>query len=145
LAHLAYLDAFVPNDGQCMFDLQPEEARVRMKEEARTVGNGWGIPPIELSQDMSESDLAWASERLVMQPIMTFEEPIHLTGVYETLPRTYIHTTLPREFDIFSPFAMRAQKEPGWSYRETYAGHNAQITAPEALASMLDDIAAEEA
>ena len=145
LAHLVYLDAFVPRDGQCMFDLQPEEARDRMREEARTVGAGWGIPPIDLSPNMSEADLAWAGSRLVMQPMMTFEEPIHLTGVCETLSRTYIHCTFPREVDIFGQFAMRARKEPGWSYREINASHNAQITAPEALAALIDDIAAEEA
>jgi pimeloyl-ACP methyl ester carboxylesterase len=142
VARVVYLDAFVPRDGQSMFDLQPEEARVRMGEEARTVGAGWMIPPIALPPDMSEADLAWASPRMVMQPIMTFEEPIHLTGVWETLPRTYIYCTPPREGDIFGQFAIRARNEPGWTYREIAASHNAQITAPEALAALLDNVAA---
>jgi pimeloyl-ACP methyl ester carboxylesterase len=141
LAHLVYLDAFVPRDGQSMFDLQPDGARFRMREEARTIGAGWKIPPIPLPPGTSEADLSWAGPRMVMQPIMTFEEPIHLTGVWDTLCRTYVYCTPPREGDTFGPFAMRARKEPGWTYREIAASHNVQITAPEALAALLDDIA----
>jgi len=142
VAHLVYLDAFVPRDGQSMFDLQPEEARVRMREEARTVGGGWRIPPIDLPPDMSEADVAWVMPRQVMQPIMTFEAPIRLTGAYETLPRTYIYCSPPREGDIFGKFAKRARSEPGWTYREIDSSHNAHITAPEALAALLNEIAA---
>src|SRR5262252_605170 len=41
LAQLVYLDAFVPRDGQCLFDLLAAETRTRMREAARTVGDGW--------------------------------------------------------------------------------------------------------
>ncbi|MGZ3359941.1 MAG: alpha/beta fold hydrolase [Xanthobacteraceae bacterium] len=45
IAQLVYLDAFVPRDGQNLFDLQPVEARTRMRELARTDGEGWRLPP----------------------------------------------------------------------------------------------------
>jgi pimeloyl-ACP methyl ester carboxylesterase len=140
LSRLVYLDAFVPRDGQSLFDLQPEETRGRMQDAARTAGAGWRIPPNPMPPDTSEADVAWAGPRRVMQPIRTFEEPIHLTGVCETLPRTYIYCTRPAEGDVFSQFAARAQSEPGWVYREIDASHNPHITAPEALAGLLNAV-----
>ncbi len=141
IRRIVYLDAFVPRDGQSLFDLQTEEARAGMREGARKAGEGWGIPPMELAPDMSEADVAWAEPRRVMQPILTFEEPIRLTGRCETLPRTYIYCTRPREGDLFRQFAQRARSEPGWTYREIDASHTAQITAPEVLAALLDEAA----
>src|SRR6516162_4598613 len=45
VAQLIYLDAFVPRDGQSLFDLQLAEARERMRTLARTAGDGWKLPP----------------------------------------------------------------------------------------------------
>jgi hypothetical protein len=78
----------------------------------------------------------------MMQPIRTFEEPIHLTGVGQRLPRTYIYCTRPTEGDVFGQFAARARSEPGWSYREIDASHNPHLTAAEVLAGLLNAVAA---
>jgi pimeloyl-ACP methyl ester carboxylesterase len=61
LAQLVYLDAFVPRDGQCQFDLQSAETRGRMHEAARTVGDGWRVPPNPVPPDTSEADVAWVT------------------------------------------------------------------------------------
>ena len=45
VAQLVYVDAFVPRDGQCLFDLLGAEGSARMREAARTVGDGWRTPP----------------------------------------------------------------------------------------------------
>ena len=43
LSHLVYLDAWVPTDGQGMFDLMPPERRDGYREAARGSGEGIGI------------------------------------------------------------------------------------------------------
>jgi len=48
IAQLVYLDAFVPHNGQSLFDLQPAEARARMQELARSDGEGWRLPPTQM-------------------------------------------------------------------------------------------------
>ena len=45
LAHLVYLNALVPEDGQSVFDLLPLGMRERFEEAARSAGDGWRIPP----------------------------------------------------------------------------------------------------
>jgi hypothetical protein len=42
---------------------------------------------------------------------------------------------------VFRQFAERARAEPGWQYLEIDASHNPHITAPDALAALLDEIA----
>jgi pimeloyl-ACP methyl ester carboxylesterase len=140
LAALVYLDAYVPRDGQCQFDLVLPEARARMCELARTIGDGWRIPPNPVPPDTSETDVAWVMARRVMQPLKTFEQPLHLAGAGERLPKSYIYCTRPAPGDVFRRFAERAHRE-GWNYCEIDASHSPHITAPTVLATLLDKIA----
>ena len=142
LAQLVYLDAFVPSEGQCQFDLQSAETRSRMHEAARTIGDGWRIPPNSVPPDTSEADIAWVTPRRVMQPLKTFEEPLHLTGAGERIPKAYIYCTRPAPGDVFRQFAERARSETGWRYFEIDASHSPHVTAPTSLATLLDNIAA---
>jgi pimeloyl-ACP methyl ester carboxylesterase len=80
IAQLIYLDAFVPHDGQSLFDLQPPDARARMRELARTDGEGWRLPPTQMPADTPDADVAWASGRRRPQPVRTFEQPLRLAG-----------------------------------------------------------------
>ena len=79
LRRLVYLDAFVPRDGQSLLDLLPADVRERMREAARTAGEGWRVPPNPVPPDTSETDLAWLMPRRVMHPLRAFEEPIRPT------------------------------------------------------------------
>ena len=137
---LVYLDAFVPRDGQSVFDLHPPEVRDRMRGAAQRDGEGWLVPPNPPPPDTPAADLAWMAPRRLPHPIRTFEQPIRLSGEVERLPRTYIYCTRPGPGDGFRQFAQRARTEAGWQYREIDSSHNPHITAPEALATMLDDI-----
>ena len=139
IARLVYLDAFVPRDGQSVLDLQPPEIRERIVR-AVLDGDGWRMPPNPPPPDTPREDLEWMTPRRMGQPAKTGTQPIRLTGAVERLPRTYIYCTQPRPGDVFRSFAERAQAE-GWQYFEIDASHNPHITAPDALASMLDEIA----
>ena len=50
IAQLVYLDAFVPRDGQSLFDLQPAEARTRMREEGARGGEAFHAPAHAVEQ-----------------------------------------------------------------------------------------------
>jgi pimeloyl-ACP methyl ester carboxylesterase len=142
LAQLVYLDAYVPRDGQCQFDLLSAETRARMHEAAHTVGDGWRIPPNPVPPDTCEADVAWLTPRRVMQPLRTFEQPLHLTGAGERLPKSYIYCARPAPGYVFRQFAERARSETGWRYFEIDASHSPHVTVPTLLATLLDNIAA---
>jgi pimeloyl-ACP methyl ester carboxylesterase len=48
LAHLVYLDALVPQDGQSVLDIIGPFWSARFEERARTFGDGWRLPPPSL-------------------------------------------------------------------------------------------------
>jgi pimeloyl-ACP methyl ester carboxylesterase len=137
---LVYLDAFVPRDGQSLLDLLPADVAERMRESAKTAGDGWRVPPNPVPPDTSEADLAWLMPRRVMHPLRAFEEPLRLTGPEGAVPRTYIYCTRIAPGDVFGPFAERARREAGWEYLELEASHSPNVTAPEALAALLDKL-----
>ena len=143
IAQLIYLDAFVPDDGQSLLDLN-ETARPQMRELAKA-GDGWRVPPNPTSPDTPPADLEWLSERRVDMPIRCFEMKLKLHGGELTLPRSYIYATRITPADTFGPFARRARSEPGWRYYEIEASHSPNVTAPEALMALLQQIVAERA
>jgi pimeloyl-ACP methyl ester carboxylesterase len=144
IAQLIYLDAFVPRDGQALFDLISPIARRGMQENAKA-GDGWRVPPNPITPDTSEADAKWLAERRLPQSIKCFEAPVRLRDTEITLPRSYIYCTRVTPADSFRPFAERAKSERGWRYYEIDASHSPHVTAPETLAALLEVIVAKRA
>jgi pimeloyl-ACP methyl ester carboxylesterase len=140
IATLVYLDAFAPRDGESVFDVLPPATRDQ-RQAGATDGDGWRIPPGPMPPDTPEADRAWADPRRVPQPAKTFSQKLQLKNGSLTLPRHYIYCTRRPPDDRFRPFYDRAQRE-GWGTYEIDASHNPHITSPEALAALLDTIAA---
>lgn len=134
---LVYLDAFVPRHGQGVFDLvTPEERERRLNG----VVDGWRLPPSPVPPDTSPRDAEWITARRMHQPLACFQEPLLLANGEPKLPRFYIYAQRHNPGDPFRPFYERAKKE-GWTTFEMDASHSPHVTAPEALADILDGIA----
>jgi len=143
IAHLVYLDAFVPRHGQSCFDLIGAAGRERALGAMRAADpEGWRLPPNPLPPDTSAEDVAWANPKRMPQPVRTFEQPLVLGGAVERLPRTYVYCTRSGPGDVFRQFAAATRDAAGWRYRELDASHNPHITMPETLAGLLDEVAA---
>lgn len=141
IARLIYLDAFVPKNGQSLFDLVPAEQSARQRLSAVN-GDGWRVTPNPSPDDTSPEDLAWIASRRVPQPLKCFDQPLTLTDGDLTLPRSFIRA-MRNTHGPFGKFADRAQAEPGWGYYEIDASHSPNITAPDALMALLNVIIAE--
>jgi pimeloyl-ACP methyl ester carboxylesterase len=138
IARLIYVDAFVPEDGHCLFDLVPVSAQRRFRE-ACTEGDGWRVPPMDMPPDTPSVDRDWSMPRRRPHPIAAFEEPLRLSGG-ALPPRAYVYCTRIGSEDTFGPFAARARAEH-WPYADIDASHNPHITAPRELCSILDSLA----
>jgi pimeloyl-ACP methyl ester carboxylesterase len=139
VSHLVYIDAFVPDDGQCLLDLLPGSEPQRMRQLAKS-GDGWRVPPNPTPPDTPPADVEWLTARRVDMPIKCFESPLKLHGGELTSPRSYIYATRKSPVDAFGPFAKRAKSDPGWRYFEIDASHSPNVTAPEALMALLEEI-----
>lgn len=140
VTQLIYIDAFVPQDGQSLLDLN-EVARPRMQELSKT-GDGWRVPPNPTPPDTPAADLEWLTARRVDMPIRCFETKLSLQGGPLTLPRSYIYATRIAPADTFGPFASMTKNDAAWRYYEIDASHSPNVTAPEALMALLQRIAA---
>ncbi len=140
LSRLVYLDAFAPRDGQSLLDLLGPQGRAERLEDARRNGEGWLLSANPMPADTTEADQAWAMPRRGKQPLKTFDQPVRLTGAVDRLPRSYIYCTRTSPGDPFRPFAERARRESGWQCFDLDASHSPHITAPRALADLLEKI-----
>ena len=133
ITRLIYLDAFVPDDGQSLFDLtgqSPEQSRAAAVD-------GWRVAPNPSPPDTPPDDLPWIAARRMHQPIETLAQPLELTQGPLTLPRHYILCT---KSDAFTRYAEKA-RGAGWPVYELDASHNPHITIPEELTNLLERIA----
>jgi ribulose-5-phosphate 4-epimerase/fuculose-1-phosphate aldolase len=129
IRHLVYLDAFVPADGQSLFDLGggPRQS---------APPSDWRLPPLQSSQPLD----AWHERRRAPQPRATFEEQVRLSAPIESRPfsLTYIVATgRPDPGPVFDATAERLRGNPRWTVREIAGGHSMNRTNPEGLASLL--------
>ena len=147
IGHVVYLDAFVPGDGQSVFDLVAADRRQILEELAKTEGSGWLLPrfappPWEtIVRDMwgvkDDGDVRWMLERLVPTPLGHFQDPVRrVNPAAEQLPRTYIRCP-PFPNARFDQHAEMARRTEHWNFRELSTSHHPAITAPESLTDLL--------
>ena len=138
IAQLIYLDAFVPEDGQSLFDLS-EPTREHQRGLAKG-GDGWRVPPMSPPPDTSPADIEWLTGRRVDMPIKCFETKLKLEHGEPAMPRSYIYCKRIPPGDVFGQFAKRTKSEEGWRYFELDASHAPNVTAPGALMKTLQEI-----
>jgi pimeloyl-ACP methyl ester carboxylesterase len=141
ITRLVYLDAFVPGHGQSLFDLLPAAERERRQGQSSANGDGWLLPPNPPPPDTAPEDIAWIVPRRRWQPIACFTQPLILQNPDTSPPRSYIYCTRLGPGDPFGQFARRFRSDPAWRFYELDASHSPNVTAPEALVRLLDQIA----
>jgi pimeloyl-ACP methyl ester carboxylesterase len=113
LARLIYLDALLPRDGECLYDMFPPEVRAEEEEAARLHGEGWRIPPG-----------SGGDPRAVPMPLKPCQQALRLSGTgSRTVPGVYVHCTVKSGWDFCAPLADRA-RERGWPVYELATGHS---------------------
>ncbi len=146
IAHLVYLDAVAPHDGQSMADTAPLLGTM-LRREANKNGDGWRVNPPHQRGGLygvtQEPDLSLVRSKVTPQSLKTFLQPLHIThkDAVAAISHTYIECTrrgviiwLMRR--IFMRRSLLASA-PGWNWRKLASGHDAMIIAPQAVADLL--------
>jgi pimeloyl-ACP methyl ester carboxylesterase len=147
IAHLVYLDTFVPCDGESMVDVSPVVIWLLRKQ---AQGDGWRIPSHGDYGVTTEPDRSWVLRSVTPQPLKTLEQPLHLNNpaIVSTKPRTHIECTgsgdilsrlRPLLRHLLAPRAL-PPTEAGWRLRQLPTGHDAMITMPRELADLLLEV-----
>jgi pimeloyl-ACP methyl ester carboxylesterase len=130
---LVYLDAFVPENGQCLHDTLPPEAREQQIEAARTVGEGWKTPPIPAETfNVNPQDRDWVERQSTLHPLACFQQPLRLTGALNRIANiTYVLAT-GWSSSPFPQFYEKA-KARGWKTLTLPCGHDVMVDQPEGI------------
>lgn len=139
LRGVVYLDAFVPADGQSLHDTLPADQREMQLELAKSVGEGWRVPPIPAEVfNVNLSDRAWVDAQCTPQPLATFQQGI----VRRDLPAarsTYIFAA-DWAGSPFGQFRDHAAAN-GWHKVDMQCGHDVMLDRPEDLTRVLLEVA----
>ncbi len=134
---LVYLDAFVPEDGEAVFDIVLPDRCKALETAAREHGEGWRIPPPPAADwGVTDANLqAWLDRLSVAHPMATMTQPIRLTGA-TVAERHYVVAT---RYDPspFQRYAVAFDGMPGWTVYSIDEGHMLPVTAPEEVCRIL--------
>ncbi|MFF0487392.1 alpha/beta fold hydrolase [Nocardia sp. NPDC004068] len=139
IAHLVYLDAMVPEDGETAADVLP--VTKAMIDLALASESGWRVPPPPempaphgLFGVTDPDDIAWLRTMMSDQSVRCLQQPVRLDNpAVNLLPRTHIHCT------ITPPGLERrpVPDQPPARVRELPTGHDCMITMPAELTELL--------
>jgi pimeloyl-ACP methyl ester carboxylesterase len=145
IAHLVYLDTFVPRDGESLADMS-QIVGWALRKQAQAHGDGWRIDPRGTYGVTTEPDQSWVRSKVTPQPLKTFEQPLHLKNpaIVSAKPRTHICCTGAGFFrSLVRRLLVRRAlppREEGWRLRQLPTSHMAMITMPRELADVLLEV-----
>ena len=130
---LVYLDAFLPEDGQSLFDISFEGSLERFVESQKPTP---GLVPFMGAPGASNAAPSGQSRRKPdLHPLLTLTEPVRLDGSERAIGRrTYILATRRPGFQRFYD---RVKDQDGWTAKTIDTGHAVMLEDPEGLARLL--------
>ena len=132
VASLVYLDAFVPENGQSLFNLLPPEAYL-----ATVPGQDWVVlPPTSAVFGLKRPEvIALWEGKTVAHPLATLTQPLQLTGgIGRVRQKTYILATDPPRF---TQFYDKLKDNPAWTVHTLPSSHFIQLEMPDELTAIL--------
>lgn len=158
IAAVVYLDTGPLPDGWSMLDFVPPAERARLERMVDEVGDGWRLPfpgvdhlgALSAVADFDEATRDALTRRAVAQPFGTYRQPIRLTrefsGEYERVAIVAGGFGMPaaqlRAIIASGAGAFAAMTGPDWRFVDLDSGHWPMLTAPDRLATLLEDISA---
>ena len=142
IRQLIYLDSLIVQNGQCAFDLlEPDVVQGRLQA-AQANGGVWIEPPPPVFFGVSDPEQqVFLQGRLTPHPLGTYTSPLQLQHpVGNGLPTVYVHCTQP----LYGGLTQTRDwvRASGMRQVELATGHDAMVSAPAALASLLLELSA---
>ena len=141
VAHLVFLDAFVPRSGETVFGHLRGEGRSKIE-----LGEEWLLTgPAREYDDPAEAK--WMALRRTAHPRACFTEPVFLAKPLEDFgfSRTYIKATQAAAGDVGNDAFWRAAKHAAnsaaWRYFEVASNHMLASNKPQETAQLLLGVA----
>jgi len=127
---LFYLDAFLPKDGEALWDIADDAARAHYIDAQRD--SPGMIAPFS-------GPPGTTPRRLSRHPLLTLTEPVRFTGAEaQVRHRTYVYATRDAP-TVFTKFHEEVRADPAWKVATVPTGHVVMADDPDALVALLLD------
>jgi pimeloyl-ACP methyl ester carboxylesterase len=139
IRQLVFLDAVVLDHGETAFSRLPPGVAAARISQAMETSNGLTIPvpPASAFGVTEPAQVALLERYCTPHPLRTFDSPMILNGpIGGDIPKAYIQCVDP----VYVPLQTSrdfVRPRKGWAWDEIATGHDAMLSAPDALAAML--------
>ncbi|MDX8481855.1 alpha/beta hydrolase [Mesorhizobium sp. VK24D] len=132
---LVYLDAYVPKDGEAIWDYMGDERRKVLLRDAEPYrGHAVAAPPPS-HFGVDPRNQAWVADKMTPQPMLTLTQPIRLrTDQSRIGKRIYVFAKGPSSMEGWYP---ELKTDPAWEVLATECGHDQMVDAPDQVAEIL--------
>lgn len=142
IAGMVYLDAFLPQSNQSLWDLAGPEATAAQMKAAQDNDGGKSVPrPFIPTQNAPEAD-KWI-KMFVPHPVGCMSEKFVSVRAPEkrTWPQRHYILCTQYKGSVFHNFARQVQGAKGWDYSEFDALHDVVRSHPQMTADRIDEVA----
>ena len=122
---IVYVDAFLPKDGQSLWDLTSEWEHNHYIDSQKSMPGA--VAPLP----------GLAHPLMSAQPLLTLLEAVRFTGEEAKVAQKCYVFASAWQPTPFAAFAQQVAKDPEWSYHKAVAGHDVMSDQPEQLLSIL--------
>jgi pimeloyl-ACP methyl ester carboxylesterase len=132
ISAIVYLDAFLPADGQSLFDI------------THTVNPPVtpSVPPHPAAYfHVNAADSAWVDSKLTPHPTGCFTKRLKVTGACQNIAKkVYIRAPLFK-MPVFDGFLEQCRADRSWNTETVTCGHDVMIDQPGVLTAILENLA----
>lgn len=121
---IVYLDAFIPQSGQALVELNGDGARAAIEQRALATG-GYLPPP------------ARCDAKCTKQPAKTFLERVPVASAYARIPKKMYLRAARFKHPGFDRIMATLQTNPAWAVQSWDVGHSMMVDVPERTARYL--------
>ena len=132
ISSIVYLDAFLPADGQSLFDIT----------HTATLPTTTSVPSHPASFfHVNAADSAWVDSKLTPHPTACFTERLKVAGAYQSIAKKAYIRAPQFKMPAFDEFLARCHSDPSWRTETVSCGHDVMIDQPEVLTALLEKFA----
>jgi pimeloyl-ACP methyl ester carboxylesterase len=138
ISALVYLDAFLPENGQSVWDINIPANTARYLASAGEAG-GFAIPaPPASFWNLNARDVPLYEKLTGPHPLAALTERLKLTGSHASIrKRIYVHATDLGRPSAFQPFYEKCKADPKWETHALACGHEVMMDMPERTLEIL--------
>ncbi|MEH2514388.1 pimeloyl-ACP methyl ester carboxylesterase [Nitrobacteraceae bacterium AZCC 1564] len=136
ISSIIFLDAFLPENGDSLLEKSSPAFKSAIEAALGRNEVSFKAPPAS-AFGVEEKDRAWVDSKTTPQPIGTYTEKATYTGGREKIAKKAYIRAEGYKSPTFDANVVKVKGKSDWKLAEMQTGHDAMVTAPDQLVTLL--------